>query len=191
MSYVNGLLSDGDASGYISLDAGTYYLYVASYNNVFSASQSYSLKVSPVHSTSSVFHYTNGGKIVEITPSTMYINGAEVDFNWEFRYSINYTRYQQATITSNTRVLASSYQNGSFVDAQNINKSTDCIRVKINNFNYFYFYYADGVEDTYTLNYGENDYTYFYIDANTGKAIGTDADVYLTWSGFSYKFDEY
>ncbi|MCI9081731.1 MAG: hypothetical protein HFI70_05355 [Lachnospiraceae bacterium] len=191
LSYLNGMLSDGNANGYVSLEEGVYYLYVRSHNNAFDATQPYSLKLSPVHSTSSVYKYTNGGKIVEITPSTMYINGSQVDFNWTFRYDINYTRHQQATITNSTKVMASSYKNGSFVDAQNINSSTDCIKVKINNFNYFYFYYFEGVEDTFTRKYDENNYQYFYIDANTGKAIGTDVDIYLTWPGFKYTFNEY
>ena len=72
-----------------------------------------------------------------------------------------------------------------------LSTARDCIKVKINNFNYFYFYYSDGVEDTFSTNYGENNYQYFYIDANTGKAIGSDVDIYLTWSGFKYTFNEY
>lgn len=79
------------------------------------------------------------------------------------------------------RSISFSYQNGNFIDAQNINRSTDCVRVKINNFNYFYFYY-DSEEEAFTRNYGENEYMYVYVDADMGKVVGSDSDIYLTWT---------
>lgn len=188
-TYIAGMLSEGNNMQYVSLESGTYYLRVCSYNNVYNNTQQYNLLLNPVHSTASAFHYTNGGKLVEITNSAVYINGKEADLNWEFNYNINYTRYQKITVTDKTTILANDYANGSFVDAQNINLSDDCIRIKINNFNYFYFYYDSGEEESYNKTY--TDYHYVYLDADTGKAVGSDVDIYLTWSGFSYQFNSY
>ena len=189
LNVVGEVVSTGDNSTFVNLNAGTYYIDVYSSNYQYNYTQNYKLELYPVHSVNSTFYTTHGGHLVELTPSAVYIDGVAANMNWTFTYNINYTRIQQLTITNNTKVDASSYKNGSFVDAQNIHSSNDCIKVKINNFNYYY--YCNSPYETYTTPYGENPYYYIYIDANTGQTIGTDVDIYLTWSGFHYTFNEY
>ena len=189
LNVVGEVVSSGDNSSYVNLNAGIYYVNVYSSNYQYNYTQQYKLELYSVHSINSTFYTTHGGHLVEITPTAVYIDGIVANMNWNFTYNINYTRIQNLTVTNNTKVDASSYKNGSFVDAQNINHSDDCIKVKINNFNYSYF--CSSPYESYTTAYGENPYYYIYIDANTRKAIGTDVDIYLTWSGFHYTFNEY
>lgn len=186
---VSSLLSTGNNNTLLNLNAGTYYVGVYSYNNQYDNAVNYKLEMYPIHSSSSTFYTTHGGHTVELTSSAVYIDGVAADLNWEFIYDINYTRIQRLTVTSSTTVDASTYQNGSFVDAQNINSSNDCIRVKINNFNYYY--YCNNPYSSYTTNYGSTAYKYLYIDANTGQAVGTEVDYYLTLPGFHYTFNAY
>lgn len=91
-----------------------------------------------------------------------------------------YTRIQSVTTTPQTKFVKDFYRNGDFVDTQNINRSNDCVKVKINNFDFDYFYLNGSEYESWTKHYGENDYQEFYVDANTGKVIGSQVDVYLT-----------
>lgn len=182
------VLSDGNKKTYASLSAGTYYICIASYNK-YSASASYNFKLHEVHSLNSAFYTTKGGHQVEITDSGVYVDGTYVNLNWSVNYNINYTRIQNFTITSSTKVDASSYQNGTFIDGQNMNSSSDCIRVKINNFNMEYF--CNSPYDSWDKHFGESSWTYFYIDANTGKTIGTDANYYHTNMGIRNRFSKF
>lgn len=85
---------------------------------------------------------------------------------------------------SATVIDVNSYENGTFVDGQNINRSSDCIRVKIKNFNMTYF--CNRPYDSWTKSI--NQWTYFYIDADTGETIGTDANYYHTDMGIRNRF---
>lgn len=183
------LVSDGNKKTYASLSAGTYYICVASYNNQYSPSATYSFKLHEVHSLNSAFYTTKGGHQVEITDSGVYVDGAYVNLNWSFKYNINYTRIQNFTITDATKVDASSFQNGTFIDGQNMNSCSDCIRVKINNFDMEYF--CNSPYDSWDKHFGENSWTYFYIDATTGKTIGTDANYYHTNMGIRNSFNKF
>lgn len=183
------LVSEGNKKSYISLTAGTYYICIASYNNQYSDSAVYTFKMNEVHSLNSTFYETKGGHQVEITNKAIYIDGALVNLNWSFRYDLLYIRTQDFKMTSNTSVDARSYQNGTFVDGQNMNSSTDCIRVMVNNFTMDY--YCNNPHDSWTKNFGSSSWTYFYIDANTGKTIGTDANYYHTSMGITNSFKKF
>lgn len=136
--------------------------------------------------TTDEYYTTDGGHDVEITDNSIYVDGEEVNLNWSCTYNINYTRIQKFKITSSTTIDAATYQNGTFRDGQNMNRSSDCIRVKINNFNMSYF--CNNPYDSWNKKFGENDWTYFYIDANTGKTIGTNANYYHTDLGLYNSF---
>lgn len=183
------LVSEGSKKSYISLKAGTYYICIGTYNNYFSDSATYSFNMNEVHSLNSTFYTTNGGHQVEITDRAVYVDGALVDLNWRFEYNILYTRTQDFKMTSSTSVEARSYQNGTFVDGQNMNRSSDCIRVMVNNFTMSYF--CTSPYASWTKNFGSSDWTYFYIDANTGKTIGTDANYYHTNMGITNSFKKF
>lgn len=136
-----------------------------------------------------VDYTTAGGHQVEITGSGVYVDGSYVDLNWNFSYNIFYTRTQNFRITSSTAVDASTYQNGTFKDGQNMNLSSDCIRVKINNFTMSY--YCSSPYKSWSKSFGANAWTYFYIDASTGKTIGTDANYYHTNMGITNTFNKF
>ena len=160
-----------------------------SVNNQDRPSDASSSKLHEVNSLNSVYYTTKGGHQVEITDSGIYVDGAYVNLNWSMKYNINYTRIQNFTITSSTKVDASSYQNGTFIDGQNMNSSSDCIRVKINNFDMEYF--CNSPYESWDKHFGESSWTYFYIDANTGKTIGTDANYYHTNMGIRNRFSKF
>lgn len=189
LDIVSALTSEGDGKTFAQLDAGTYYVNIASANNVYSATTTYTFRMREVHSTNSTFHTTKGGHLVEITNSAIYIDGAAVDLNWNFVYNINYIRTQKFTVTSSTQIDAATYKNGTFKDGQNINKSSDCVAVKINNF--VMTYYCNSPHDSWTTNFDSSMWTYFYIDADTGKTIGTDANYYHTDMGIKNSFNRF
>lgn len=186
---VTEIQSSGESSKDITLDAGTYYLSVISYNGVYSTSANYTLKLIPYSTGSSVIYTTKGGHVVEITSDAVYVDSKKVDLNWSFEYNLLYIRRQTFTTTSSTKVDAESYQNGTFKDGQNMNSSSDCIRVMINNFNMHY--YCNNPHESWDKCFGSNEWTYFYIDANTGKTIGTDANYYHTDMGIYNSFNKF
>jgi hypothetical protein len=179
--FVAGMSCSENKVGTINMSSGIYYIQVFSESG-YSTTQSYNLKVIKRKDTSSKMIYTKTGQIVELTASVLYINGSPVDMNWSYNFSgSSYNRRQQIKTKDSTTFDVSVLKNGTYSGPQSVS-SEDCIAVQMNNFNYIYFYRADGAGANYDyINEPIEYYSWFYVDAVTGKVIDTEWNYYY-WS---------
>lgn len=178
-NHIDGFSTAQSNSSRLTLDAGNYLIRIITNNGKYNASQNYKMDIVIMHSPSSSVYITNGGNHVEITNTDVYVNGAAVNLEWEFVYNLNYYRHQWITKrsggTNNTAVNPSSYKNGTFLDGQHINSSSDCIAVTIKNFDLHHYCSSPYTNETRPFETWE----YIYIDANSGQTIGSEANIYV------------
>lgn len=192
LNFVAGMSCSENKVGTIDLQAGDYYVKVASVTG-YSTTQSYNLKIMKRKSSSSAMMFTKTGQIVELTTYALYINGKAADMKWSYHYTINYTRNQDVIPNDNASFLTGYLKNGKYGGPQGVS-SSDCIAVYMDNFVYTYFCRFPGSGADYDWIYQpfeDGEYILFYVDAETGKAIDTEINYYHLSLGMGQSFTEF
>lgn len=190
---LGGMLSSGNQTAGVTLEAGTYYFYVASYNGKFSTSDAYNLRVQKRNSTSSKVLVSKTGKLVEITNNAVYINGNAVNLSWETSYFTPDTYWihyaQKVHSTADSKIAASSCSNGKLQGSSTSGATAynDCLEVYVSACSYWFYVRAYGnPSEISSETFGTDEYLRLYIDVTSGKVV--DTDVCYLYTSFDHKF---
>ncbi|MCI9078201.1 MAG: hypothetical protein HFH68_04650 [Lachnospiraceae bacterium] len=192
LNFLAGMSCSENKVGTVNLDAGEYYIKVASATG-YSTAQSYNLKLMKRKSSYSDMMFTKTGQIVELTTYALYINGKAADMKWSYHYTVNYTRNQDVIPNDNASFLNGYLKNGQYSGSQGVS-SGDCIAVYMDNFVYTYFcrFPGSGADyDWIDQPFEDGEYILFYVDAKTGKAIDTEINYYHLSLNMKQSFTEF
>lgn len=200
LTSLGGMLSNETGGTAVSLTAGTYYFYVASYDGNYSTSDTYNLRMMKRNSSSSCVIRSKTGKLVEITNNSVYVEGTEVELKFSTSYitpGSNWVSYaQMINARSNSTINLSGVQNGVLKGSSTSGGTyyQDCLKVPVSNCNFWYRVYVGGSSDFNNIiseELGEDVYVNLFIDLTTGQVVDCELNYLYIQFDHTYTFTSY